>query len=614
MYRWQPLGSTPDGRSQHGLAGGERPSGALTPHPRRASVPAPSRARHRGRRHAADPAPMTRIRTAAGALLLLATALPARARAQGEDARVLPRGYLELRGAGIYTQWNSRFTGSGTEPLGATFSAQLQPAADQLLQPLVTPLQTSLAAFFSGTASSVQNPVTPDPLTGGTVDARLAGDLRTAPFTLSYGLTSRIMVGVTVPFERNATSVSALLLRGGQVGLNPNTTTNAAILGRINTAYRALGEGVALPVSGTPAAIELQRRVLALAGDTLLLPTRAVNLDELLKGAEASEETAALQAASAATPFQLGDVEVGVRLQLVNGVRGYPFPDSTRATGMRSTLAVTARLPTGARADTFFLLVAPRQTGHFGLSADLYNDIFLSRKFWMTAAAGYTQLSAANVLRFPFSSERPFPSDTSTPRTLRSQPGARIRASLMPRYRLTREFTFAAAYQFEHAAATTYTAADDAGEVFLGPVERADAWTMHTVGFGASYSTIGAFLRGKTPFPLEFSILYRNSVAGSGFAPHAGTIEAGGRILYQLTGRPRRVRPDTTVADTARVLPPPSAPPPANPPGERPTVRGEPQVPPTAPPVQGQPQPRPRPPAPPPPPPPPPPTSTPPPE
>ena len=103
---------------------------------------------------------------------------------------------------------------------------------------------------------------------------------------------------------------------------------------------------------------------------------------------------------------------------MINSVRGYPFPDSTPATGMRSTLAVRVRLPTGARADTFFLLVLPRQTGHFGVSADLYNDFFLSRKFWVTASAGYTQLSGADVLRFPFSAERPFPADTSTPATI----------------------------------------------------------------------------------------------------------------------------------------------------------------------------------------------------
>ncbi|HEX8906852.1 MAG TPA: hypothetical protein VF771_18525, partial [Longimicrobiaceae bacterium] len=566
---------------------------------------------------------MTRFRTAAGALLLLAVALPARARAQGfEDARVLPRGYVELRGGGVYTQWNSLFGSGGTVPLGALFGTQLQPLADQLLEPVLPPLQTGLAAFFAGTAGQVQNPVSPDSVTAGLVNAGLAGDVRRAPFTLSYGLTSRIMVGVTVPFERNATSVSALLLRGGNVGVNPAADSNAAILGRISSQYAALGGQALLPVTGTAAAVELQRRAKELAHDTLNLPERAVNLNDLLANTTLAallgpEEKAALQQVSGATPFLLGDIEVGARIQLLNSVREYPVPDTGRAKGMRSTLAVNLRLPTGARADTFFLLVNPRESGHLGFSADLYNDFFLARKFWVSASAGYTQLFAADVLRHPFSAERPFPADSAAPRTLHREPGARIRASLMPRYRLTREFTFAAAYRFEHAGATTYTAGDD-GDILLGPVERTDAWTAHSFGFGASYSTINAFMRGKTPFPLEFSILYHNSVAGSGFAPHAGTIEAGGRILYQLVGRPPRPRTDTTATDSARALPPPPS---ANPPGEpsvSPPVVPRPGAPPPAPappsapppgqPTTGQPttgQPTTRPPAPPPPPPPP---------
>ncbi|HEX6749589.1 MAG TPA: hypothetical protein VF092_20000 [Longimicrobium sp.] len=570
----------------------------------------------------------TPFRTAAGALLLLAAAFPARARAQGEDARVLPRGYVELRGAGFYTQFNSRFGDGGSEPFGATFSAQLQPLAERLFAPIVPPLQTALSGFFTGTAGDVQNPVTPDAVTGGTVDARLAGDFRRAPFTLSYGLSSRIMVGVTVPMERNATSVSALFLTGGNVGINPAATANAAVLSQISATYAALGNSAFLPVTGTPAAEELQRRVRALTdGDSLQLPARAVNLTELL-GIEAlageldAEERAALASISAATPFHLGDIEVGARIQLVNGVRGYPVADTANPKGFRSTLAVSVRLPTASRADTFFLLQLPRDQGHFGVSADLHNDWFLARKFWVTASAGYTQLLPADVLRRPFSADRPFPSDSATPlRTLRREPGARFRASLTPRYRLTREMSFAAAYAFEHGGATTYTAQDELGEVLLGPVETTEAWTAHYVGLGAAYSTIQAFLEGKTPIPIEFSLQYRNAFAGSGFAAHSGTVEVGGRVLYQLFGRPRRPRADTTATDTARALPAPPAPPAAppgvvTPPGERPTVTpsGErpPSPPPGAPPP-GQPaQPNPRPV--PPPPPPPPPTSVPPPE
>src|SRR5687768_12929982 len=155
---------------------------------------------------------MTRFRSAAGALLLAAVLAPAHARAQGEDARVLPRGWIEFRGGGIYTQFNSRFGGGGTDPLGETFASQLQTVADRVLLPFATPARAQLDSFFTGTAARVENPVTPEVPGIGTVNARLAGDLRRAPFTLSYGVSSRLTVGITVPFERNATSVAGLSL------------------------------------------------------------------------------------------------------------------------------------------------------------------------------------------------------------------------------------------------------------------------------------------------------------------------------------------------------------------------------------------------------------------
>jgi len=536
---------------------------------------------------------MMRFRSVAGALLLAAVLAPAHARAQGEDARILPRGWIEFRGGGFYTQFDSRFGPGGTVPLGDAFQAQLQTVTDRVLLPLATPAKAQLDSFFTGTAARVTSPVTPEAPELGAVNARLAGDVRRAPFTLSYGLSSRLMVGITVPFERNATAVNGLSL-DGTLGLNPSADANAAVLNRVGASYAALGRAALLPVRGSPAGIELQRRVAELAsGDTLVLPTHGISPAEMLASATllaqlTGDEEAALGAVSAATPYYLGDVEVNARFRLVNRVRGYPFPDSAGAGGFRVSVAGTLRLPTGPHADTTFLLVMPRDVGHLGVSGDVYGDWFLARRYWVSASAGFMKLLAHDVQRRPFSDVQLFPSDTVPFRSVRRAPGSRLRASLMPRYRLTRELTFAAAYQFEHAGATTYTASDDAGDVGLGPVERTDAWTTHSVGIGASYSTMPAFWEGKTRLPLEFSLLYRNTVFGSGFAPHAGTIELGGRVLYQLVGRPRKPKADSTAVDSAKPLPPPPPPPPAPgpivAPNERPPARPAPPPPAPAPP------------------------------
>jgi hypothetical protein len=552
---------------------------------------------------------MTRSFRAARALLPAAAALlllPAVARAQGADARTLRRGWLEFRASGIYQQYNSRFGDGGTEPLGATFQGQLEPLVSTLLTPVLGPVRTGLQGFFTGTAAKVQNPVTPDEVSAGALNAELASDLRTAPFSLAYGLTRRITVSVMVPIERSGTSVLALGLTGSNLGVNRDTAANAALLRTIDPAYGALGRSQLLPVTGTPAAVELQRRVLALTGDTLTLPTAVASLSSYL-GSYAlangltAEDTLALSARSAATQYYLGDVLASVRMQLLNTTGGDAYA-LARPRGTRAAVTVTGRFPTGARADTAYLLQIPRQTGHFGVSGEVTGDAFLSSRFWVTGSAGFGQIFGASVLRRPFSASRPFPSDTVLNISVRQEPGARLSASLLPRYRLTREMTFAAGYRFDHQGATTYSGD---GDVLLGPVERTGAWTAHSVSLGASYSTIEAFEAGRSRAPVEVSLLYHNSFAGSGFAPHAGTLEVVGRFLYQAVGRPRRARTaDSAAVDSARPLPPPPGAPdsaaarprprPAAPPAERPTTpAGEPTTNPNpAPPPTAQPIPK----------------------
>ena len=549
---------------------------------------------------------------AAGALLALAAALlPAAARAQGPDARTLRRGWLEFRAPGIYQQYNSRFGDGGSEPLGAGFQAQLTPLAEGILDPLVGPVRTGLSAFFANTAAKVESPVTPADVTGGTLRAQLASDLRRAPFSLAYGVTRRISVSLTVPIERNGTAVTGLGFAGSNLGLNTQAAANAAVLSKIDTAYASLGRQTLLPVAGTPAALELQRRVKALANDTLVLPTAVASLsglfaqNGLVTGLDA-EDSLALRTTSAATRYYLGDVEAGVRLQLLNTSGGDSYALG-RPTGARAALSVNARIPTGPRADTAFLLIIPRNTGHFGVSGELTGDAFVSSRFWVTGSAGVAQLFGATILRHAFTAERPFPVDTVTA-SVRREPGMRLSAALLPRYRLTREMTFAAGYRLDHQGATTYSGD---GDVLLGPVERTDAWTAHSVSLGASYSTIEAFEAGKARVPFEVSLLYHNSFAGSGYAPHAGTLEVVARLLYQAVGRPRRARPaDSTAVDSARTLPAPPAAPdsaaarprprPVAPPTERPTTpAGEPTTSPNpaAPPPAQQPGQSPRPPA-----------------
>ncbi len=549
---------------------------------------------------------MPRLRLAAGLSLSLALA-PALAHAQGEDARVLPRGWVELRAGGTYTQYHSRFGDGGTEPLGSLFEARLQTVADRLLAPVVAPTRSRLEQFFTETAAEVTAPVTPEEVTAGTAAARIAADRRDVPFSLGYGLSRRITVGVTVPIQRRGTAVQGIRLASGTLGVNPNAGFNAGVLAGVDSAYAALGGARYLPTAGSPAGIELQRRVGELTGgDTLSLPLGTLTFAQLLQDPAVAAlledaDSVGLTTDSRRTEYQLGDVEVGARFQLTNSVPGYPYPDSAGARGVRTSVGVRVRLPTGAKTQSTLLEVPPTG-GHLGFGVDVLNDWFLSSRWWVTASGAAEVALGADVRRLAFLEGQPFPRDTLDFRTLRREPGARLSFAITPRYRLTREFGFAAQYAFAREGETTLTAADSLeGPVLLGYTESTEARTAHVLGLGMSYSTVNVFRAGRTPVPIEVTLLYRNVVAGGGRAPRAGSIEVMGRVPYQLFGRPRRERADTARADSAAQVPPPDS---AGIPREpvirpRPTPPGEaPPTPAPAPPPAPAPAPPPPPPAP----------------
>jgi hypothetical protein len=503
---------------------------------------------------------MSPHRGPAAALLLAALAAAAPAQAQGPDARVLPRGWVEVRGMGTFTNFDTRFGEGGSEALGARVEPQLQALVERLTLEPVDSLRTGLSTFFAATADDVENPVSPDEVALGSTTASLAGDLRHVPFTLSFGLTNRLTLDLTVPLERRGTSRVALFLADGTLGVNPAATANANVLGEIDEAYADLGRGSFLPVTGTPAGVELQRRVRALTGDTLNLPDRALSYADLLAnaGLGTEEERVALGLPTARGQFQLGDVQVGARYQLFNTVPPAAARDSLGARGFRATVGARARLPTGSRSAVMFLTEVASESGHLGIGGDFMADAVLSRRWWVSFAAAADVRLAADVQRRAFTAGDPFPGDSAI-RTLSRAPGPRFVTSLTPRWRLTQEISFAGHYAFELQGATEFSASDTLGEVVLGPIETSEGWSAHRFGIGGSYSTLEAYERGETPFPAEFWILYRNTVTGTGGAWDASSIEMGGRLMYPLFGRPRRARADSVPADTP--LAPPQAPP-----------------------------------------------------
>lgn len=495
---------------------------------------------------------MKTFRTAAAALLLAAGA----AQAQGPDARVPPRGVLEVHALGIFSGYDERF-GGGRDPLGGAFEMLLQPRAEALTAPELGPLRTRLNSFFAATGGAVETAT----LGGGSVRALLSGDTRDVPITAALGLTRRLAVEATLPVTRRQTAVRGIFLEGGTIGLNPNATLNAQLLARVDTSFRALGASPFLPLQGTAAATALRERLNARsagAGDSLALPTRGVSIPELVADAGRADrlteqEIDALTRRTAGSGYQLGDVELGARFRLGGTAAGWGLPDdSAFVRGFRAVVGARVRLPTGKVGNTLFLLEEPALRGHFGVAGDAAGDWFPSRRWWVTGAADAQLLLGADVTRLAFTTESPFP-DTTQTRALRREPGLRVEASLTPRFRLTNELSFAAQYRLEIAGATTYSG--DGAEL-LGPIEVITARTAHRLGAGASYTTVGAYAAGRAPFPAEVSLLYGRTVAGTGGAPAETRLELGVRACYPVFGRARRAATPPAPADTTPPTPP----------------------------------------------------------
>lgn len=463
----------------------------------------------------------------AATLCTLSLALSAGAAlAQWEDARPIPRGMVGVSVAGWYLRYDERFGAEGG-PLGAPFATPV-PAA---LLPLDT-VGTGLASFFEATQGAGEPfALAPEDLDPGTLEVGLAADLRRVPISLEAGVLSRLALRATVPVERRGTQLTGLGVAGAALGRNLAADTLARLFGRVSPGLEEVGRLPFLPVAGSRAGRALQERFRAATGDTttLPLPSRPLSrreLNQLLLAA--SLDT--IPFTSQRGDYLLGDVEVAARFQLLDTFGGAP----AGARGARVAVEGGVRLPTaeGVGLDSLTGLVS--ESGHAGATAALFGDLFLSRRFQVTGAVRYARLLPREVERFTVVEGNPFPT-VGPLRTVERDPGDRLELALTPRYRLTDEISLGGHYAYVRIGETVYSGAEEA-EVFAG-IETTAGRSAQLFGVGASYSTLDAFLAGRTPVPLEFSVFYENAFTGTSRAEDVSGVRLMGRVFYPLWGR-----------------------------------------------------------------------------
>lgn len=473
---------------------------------------------------------MKRLRRAAGftlALLLCAGAASAQ-----EDARVLPRGYVALKVGGEFTHYDSRLGAEGR--LGAPFAAPL-PAA--LFPPLAT-VRDSLARFFAATGAPGESfALTEDDLFPGRLDAELAADLRRVPLALEAGVARRLTLRATVPVIRVETELVSLRLAGGALGYNARSDSLVRMLQRVDSSLAAIGRLTYVPLAGSRAGQEMQRRYGRATGDTARLPLPAAGLGrqrigELLRASQLG--TGALPVGSAPETYRLGDVELAAKLQLLGGTGGDASP---RRTGARLAVEGALRLPTamGLNADSLTEIVT--DDGHVGAAGAVFADLPLGSRLWVAARARYGVLRPRDVERHTWNPTAPWDS-LGELRSYRREPGDRLEAAVAPTFQLTPQLALSGRYGFLRAGETAYEAAPDpsSAPAILAGLESTAAQTLQTVGVGLGYSTMGAFVERRTDIPLELWLTYDAAVAGTGGAPELGTIRLTGRIWVPAWG------------------------------------------------------------------------------
>ncbi len=472
---------------------------------------------------------MKRFPRVAGACLALL--LSAGVAAAQEDARVLPRGYLALRVGGEFTQYDSR-RGGGSEGLGAPFATPLP--AERF--PSLSATRDSLAGFFRASARAGDSfAPAADDFFLGRLSADLAADQRRVPIAVEAGLTSRLMLRLTVPVVRQETELVSLRLADAALGANRSPDSLAARLRAIDSTLVRFGRLPFVPVAGSRAGNEMQRRYTRATGDSTPLPLPAVGLGATaLNSLLQANDLGSLPIASAPENYRLGDVELAAKLQLLGGTGGALSP---RQTGTRLALEAGIRLPTATGTDVDSLTEIVGDDGHAGASAALFADVPLGRRLWVGAQARYGLLLARDVERATWNPQAPWES-LGAARVFSREPGARLEAALAPTYQLTDQLALSARYAFAHLGETTYSGDADPGSApaaFAG-LESTAAQTLQTLGLGLGYSTLSAFVERRTNIPLEIWLTYDTAFAGSGGAPDVGIARLTGRIWVPAWG------------------------------------------------------------------------------
>lgn len=378
-----------------------------------------------------------------------------------DTAEILPKGI-----------WNTTFQGKFYLPTSRRFGADgnVEDAATDFNATLNSDVIAPLAAF----EASPFNLPTGYANVGRSV-VKFDYSAQYYEFSLQYGLTDRITLGLYLPYWMQRNTVSAKL-----------DTSNATI-GKNTYLNSLLPLAYQLP-EGVPATVPLTTQ------DVQDLIGKGLDID---KDGTIDIEGYGFKPVKSWSDDGLSDIVAGVRYQYL------------RLKDWRFAFTGGVRFPTGTVDRTDNLVDLAFGTGAWGLLFQLQNDFVAVKNLVLNGTFRYEFiLPDSRTLRIPEDVNRPL---TPLEAEVDLDTGDVFEFEASSNYKFTDSLAFGLLYRYGFALKDS--AVVDGAHV--ESLEDETDYTEHIFIASLSYSTIPLYQAKKFPIPIDFSISYRNRFAGS---------------------------------------------------------------------------------------------------
>jgi hypothetical protein len=210
----------------------------------------------------------------------------------------------------------------------------------------------------------------------------------------------------------------------------------------------------------------------------------------------------------------LGDMELGARLLLFDGVGG--IPQTAPLGGLRLRLAVegVVRLGTGTRDSIDHFADVGTGDGQRDLEGRIMADLLFGRRAWATVAARYTVQQADELrLRVPLTVDQSFPSASQTALLARDL-GDALSLEVSPRLVVSDNLGVSATWQFYRKAADSYSGTAAGPDPSI--LEAGSEQMLQRALVSVTYSTLHHYYQRKARTPMEVSLSVGRTLSGHG--------------------------------------------------------------------------------------------------